>query len=236
LAATLTTDSRRRNRTGTLFWVALSDGEPEATSLTRLVAWKSGVAKTVRRYDATIMRTTGFALFDTEIGRCGLAWGPRGIVGACLPEASDDAVRARFRRRYSEAMETAPPAEIRRVCDAVVALTRGEPVEFTDVTLDMDGVPDLNRQVYDIALRIPPGATLTYGEIAARMGQPDAARAVGVALGQNPFPPIVPCHRILMAGGRIGGFSAPGGIATKRKLLAIESVLAKASGNQLSLI
>lgn len=195
-----------------------------------------GVAQRVRRYAAAIMNTAGFALFDTEIGRCGIAWGPRGIVGACLPEASDDAARARLRRRYPQAMETAPPAEIRRICDAVVALTRGEPVAFTDVTFDMDGVPAFNRQVYDIALRIPPGATLTYGEIATRLGQPEAARAVGVALGQNPFPPLVPCHRILMAGGRIGGFSAPGGITTKRRLLAIESVLAKASGNQLSLI
>jgi methylated-DNA-[protein]-cysteine S-methyltransferase len=182
------------------------------------------------------MNTFGFALFDTEIGRCGIVWGPRGIVGACLPEASDDAARARFRRRYPQAVETTPPAEIRQVCDAVVALTRGEPVEFTDVTLDMDGVPEFNRQVYDIALRIPPGATLTYGEIATRLGQPGAAQSVGQALGQNPFPPIVPCHRILMAGGRIGGFSAPGGIATKRKLLAIESVLAAPSGDQLSLI
>lgn len=182
------------------------------------------------------MSTSGFALFDTEIGRCGIAWGPRGIVGACLPEASDDAARARFRRRLPEAVETAPPAEIRQVCDAVVALTRGEPIDFTDLTLDMDGVPDFNRLVYDIALRIPPGATLTYGDIATRLGQPEAARAVGVALGQNPFPPIVPCHRILMAGGKIGGFSTPGGIATKRRLLAIESVLAEPSGDQLSLI
>jgi methylated-DNA-[protein]-cysteine S-methyltransferase len=182
------------------------------------------------------MSTSGFALFDTAIGRCGIAWGPRGIVGACLPEASDDAARARFRRRLPDGVETAPPAEIARIRDAVIALTRGEPIDFTDVTLDLDGVPEFNRQVYDIALRIPAGATLTYGEVAARIGQPDAAQAVGKALGQNPFPHIVPCHRILMAGGKIGGFSAPGGIATKRKLLAIESVLAAPSGDQLSLI
>jgi methylated-DNA-[protein]-cysteine S-methyltransferase len=181
----------------------------------------------------TVMSTPGFTLFDTEIGRCGIAWGARGIVGACLPEASDAAARARFRRRHPEAVETTPPAEIRQVCDAVVALTRGEPIDFADVTLDMEGVPEFNRQVYELALRIPPGATLTYGEIATRLGQPEAARAVGVALGQNPFPPIVPCHRILMAGGKIGGFSAPGGIMTKRRLLAIESVHAKATGDQL---
>lgn len=181
------------------------------------------------------MSTFGFALFDTLIGRCGIAWGPRGIVGACLPEASDDAARVRLRRRYPQAVETAPPVEIRQVCDTVVALTRGEPVGFTDITLDMDGVPEFNRQVYDIALRIPPGATLTYGEIALRIGMPGAAQSVGQALGQNPFPPIVPCHRILMAGGRIGGFSAPGGIATKRRLLAIESVLPRGSGDQAGL-
>ena len=87
-------------------------------------------------------------------------------------------------------------------------------------------MPALARRVYEVARTIPPGATLTYGEIAARLELPGAARDVGQALGRNPFPLVVPCHRVVAAGGRLGGFSARGGAATKRRLLAIEGAIA----------
>jgi methylated-DNA-[protein]-cysteine S-methyltransferase len=170
--------------------------------------------------------TFGFALFETAIGRCGIAWGERGLVGVQLPEAEERRTRARMLRRFPGAAEEAPPPTVQRVIHAMATLLRGEPSDLSDVTLDMRGVPPLHRRVYAIARAIAPGETLTYGEIAARLGDPSAAREVGRALGRNPFPLVVPCHRVLAAGGRTGGFSAPGGVATKRRLLAIEGARA----------
>jgi methylated-DNA-[protein]-cysteine S-methyltransferase len=117
---------------------------------------------------------------------------------------------------------------VRRAIDGIVALLRGEASDLSSVALDMERVPPFHRRVYDIARTIPPGATLSYGEIAARLGDPSVARAVGQALGQNPFAIVVPCHRVLAAGRRSGGFSAPGGVRTKLLLLEIEG--ARASG------
>ena len=168
------------------------------------------------------MAAHGFALFDTAIGRCGIAWGDRGIAGLQLPEADEQQTRARMLQRFPTAGESIPPIEVRRALDCVAALLNGEASDLTTAALDMDEVPPFHRRVYEIARCIPPGATLSYGEIAARLGAPGAARAVGQALGQNPFPIIVPCHRVLAAGGKIGGFSAHGGVATKLRMLAIE--------------
>jgi methylated-DNA-[protein]-cysteine S-methyltransferase len=127
-----------------------------------------------------------------------------------------------MRRRFPDAPETPPPPAVQRAIAAIVALLEGEKRELFDVALDMARVPAFERRVYEVARGIPPGATLTYGEIAARLGAPGEARAVGEALGQNPFPIVVPCHRVLAAGGKVGGFSANGGIATKLRLLSIE--------------
>ena len=168
------------------------------------------------------MTAHGFALFDTAIGRCGIAWGERGVVGLQLPEASEAGTLARMRRRFPDAREAPPPPSVQRALEGVVALLGGETADLSGVALDMDGVPPFERRVYDVARTIPPGATSSYGEIAARLGAPGEARAVGQALGQNPFPIVVPCHRVLAAGGKIGGFSANGGIATKLRLLSIE--------------
>ena len=168
------------------------------------------------------MMANGFALFDTVIGRCGVAWGGRGIAGVQLPEAGERETLARMLRRFPAAGEATPPPEVRQVIDRIVALMRGEASDLSTVTLDMDEVPVFHRRVYEAARAIPQGMTLSYGEIATRVGAPGAARAVGQALGRNPFPIVVPCHRVLAAGGKIGGFSAQGGIATKRRMLAIE--------------
>ena len=168
------------------------------------------------------MTASGFALFDTAIGRCGVAWGEGGVAGIQLPEAGERETRARMLQRFPVAGEVPPPPEVQRVIDRIVALLRGEVSDLSTIALDMDQVPAFHRRVYEAARAIPPGATLSYGDVAARAGAPGAARAVGQALGRNPFPIVVPCHRVLAAGGKIGGFSAQGGVATKRRMLAIE--------------
>jgi methylated-DNA-[protein]-cysteine S-methyltransferase len=168
------------------------------------------------------MTEHGFALFDTDIGPCGIAWGPRGVTGVQLPEASEARTRARLVRRYPHAREAPPPADVRPVIDGIVALLRGEASDLSAAALDMDEVPEFDRRVYEAARSIAPGATLSYGEIAARLGERGLARDVGQALGRNPFPLIVPCHRVLAAGGKAGGFSANGGVTTKLRLLTIE--------------
>jgi methylated-DNA-[protein]-cysteine S-methyltransferase len=169
------------------------------------------------------MTASGFALFDTAIGRCGIAWGERGVAGIQLPEAGEEETRVRMLHRFPAAGEATPPPEVQDAIEDIVALLRGEASDLSTIALDMDGVPEFHRRVYDAARAIPPGETLSYGDIARRVGAPGAARAVGQALGRNPFPIVVPCHRVLAAGGKIGGFSAQGGVATKRRMLAIES-------------
>ena len=166
--------------------------------------------------------TVGITLFETAIGACGIAWGERGVVGVQLPEASEAKTRGRMRRRFPDAREAPPPPAVQRAIEGIVALLEGEAVDLAAVPLDMDGVPAFERRVYEVARTIAPGATLSYGEIAARLGALGEAREVGQALGQNPFPIVVPCHRVLAAEGRVGGFSAHGGIATKLRLLSIE--------------
>lgn len=168
------------------------------------------------------MAMHGCTLFDTAIGRCGIAWSERGVAAVQLPEADDRRTRERLLRRLPSARDAVPRLGVQRAIDAIVALLRGEPQLLDDIVLDMDGVPAFHRRVYDIARGIAPGQTLTYGDIAVRLGEPGAARAVGQALGHNPFAPVVPCHRVLAAGGAMGGFSAHGGAATKLRMLAIE--------------
>ncbi len=169
------------------------------------------------------MSESGFTLFDTAIGACGIAWGRRGILGVQLPERDAAATRARLARRFPEAGEAPAPADVLQAIERIQALVRGEASDLSDVALDMEGVPDFCRRVYEVAKAIPAGATLTYGEVAARLGEPGAARDVGQALGRNPFPIIVPCHRVVAASGKAGGFSARGGVATKLRLLMIEN-------------
>jgi methylated-DNA-[protein]-cysteine S-methyltransferase len=166
-----------------------------------------------------------FAIFDTAIGRCGIVWGARGICAVQLPMASEDKTRSRIRQRHGEIVEASPPAEVQSAIDGIVELLAGKPNDLRDIPLDLDGVPEFNRGVYDIARTIPPGKTMTYGDIAKRLGGVELARDVGQALGRNPCPIVVPCHRVLAAGGKPGGFSANGGVVTKLKMLAIEGAV-----------
>ncbi|MGH6715900.1 MAG: methylated-DNA--[protein]-cysteine S-methyltransferase [Bradyrhizobium sp.] len=163
-----------------------------------------------------------FALFDTPIGPCGIEWCPRGINGVQLPMATAEQTRTRIRQRYGEITESAPTTDVRAAIDAIVELLSGTPKDLSGIALDLDGVPEFNRSVYEIARTIPPGKTMTYGDIAKRLGGVELSRDVGQALGRNPCPIVVPCHRVLAAGDKPGGFSARGGVATKLKMLAIE--------------
>jgi len=131
------------------------------------------------------MTEHGFALFDTDIGPCGIAWGARGITGVQLPEASEARTRARLVRRYPHAREAPPPADVRRVIDSIVSLLGGQASDLSAAALDMDGLPEFDRRVYEVARGIAPGATLSYGEIAARLGERGLARDVGQALGRK---------------------------------------------------
>jgi methylated-DNA-[protein]-cysteine S-methyltransferase len=163
-----------------------------------------------------------FALFETAIGCCGIVWSARGIAGVQLPERGEAATRNRLLRRFPAASEAAPAAGVQRVIDDIVALLGGERRDLGGVTIDIGAVPEFHQRVYEVARAIPAGATLSYGEIAERLGDRNLARDVAEALSQNPCPIIVPCHRVLAAGGKPGGFSAPGGVATKLRLLTIE--------------
>jgi methylated-DNA-[protein]-cysteine S-methyltransferase len=167
---------------------------------------------------------TGTAIFPTAIGACGIAWRPEGVAGIQLPEAATDTTRARLRRRFPDATDTTPPAPIARAITAIQTLLAGTPTDLSAVPLDMTHVPPFHRRVYAFARSIPPGATMSYGQVAIAIGAPGSARAVGQALGRNPFAIVVPCHRVLAASGAIGGFSARGGVSTKRRLLGIEGV------------
>lgn len=163
-----------------------------------------------------------FALFDTEIGQCGIAWSEAGIAGVQLPEANARMTRARLRQRFPEAGEAPPNALARRAIEGIALALRGGRAGLADLPLDMSLVPPFHRRVYEAARQIEPGTVTTYGALAALAGAPGAARAVGQALARNPFAFIVPCHRVVAANGKMGGFSANGGTATKRRLLAIE--------------
>jgi methylated-DNA-[protein]-cysteine S-methyltransferase len=177
---------------------------------------------------------SSYALFDTALGVCALVWTERGVRRVWLPE--EDAGVVALRASRGAAGEGAshwagrPNGVIGHVVDAMTELLAGGSPDLDGAPLDLSGCEEFERRVYEVTRAIPRGATLTYGEVARRVGSPGAARAVGQALGRNPVPIIVPCHRVVAAGsanGRpIGGFSAPGGAATKRRMLEIEGALA----------
>jgi methylated-DNA-[protein]-cysteine S-methyltransferase len=154
--------------------------------------------------------------FETGIGTCGLRWSERGVTEVMMPGTD-------LRAHAAAGAAEVPPA-VAAAVEGIVALLAGEPRDLRDVVLDEAGIDPFRRRVYAATREIAAGATATYGELARRIGAPDAARAVGAALGANPFPIVVPCHRVLAASGALHGFSAPGGIATKRRMLEIERV------------
>jgi methylated-DNA-[protein]-cysteine S-methyltransferase len=165
---------------------------------------------------------SGFALFDTALGTCGVAWRGGRIAAVAFPAATRERTRARLRRSI-DGPEAAPPDAVAAACSSIAELLNGEAIDLASIALDHENLPEFDRRVYEVAREIGPGKTITYGEVAQRLGDPTLAREVGAALGRNPTPLIVPCHRVVAADGRLGGFSAPGGRETKRRLLEIES-------------
>ncbi|THD55575.1 MAG: methylated-DNA--[protein]-cysteine S-methyltransferase [Bradyrhizobium sp.] len=168
------------------------------------------------------MTGRAYTIFDTGIGRCGIAWGQAGVVGVQLPEAREIETRKRLFQLYPEARETRPPLNVELAIEGIVALLRGESGDFSDVTLDMAGIHAFNQRVYQITQMIPRGETRTYGEIAARLGASGAVHSVAQAIARNPFVIIIPCHRVLEAGGYADKISPHGGVISKRRLLSIE--------------
>ncbi|MEL6288155.1 MAG: methylated-DNA--[protein]-cysteine S-methyltransferase [Pseudomonadota bacterium] len=164
-----------------------------------------------------------YTLFETAIGRCALAWSERGITRMRLPGATEAETEASV-ARYGARASTSEPAFVAEAITALDAYFLGTDVDLGAVPLDADGVPAFHAAVYRALREVPRGGTVTYGALAEQVGQPGAARAVGVAMGRNPWPVIVPCHRVLASGGKMGGFSAPGGTSTKERLLALEGV------------
>jgi methylated-DNA-[protein]-cysteine S-methyltransferase len=176
----------------------------------------------------------GYTVFDTCLGSCVIGWRGRTITGIQLPESGPKATIVKFRSRIGEVAEASPPQWVKKIINQINQYLRGNLPDFHEVKMALDKLTPFTRKVYQTARRIGYGKIITYGQLASLLGSPQAARAVGNALAQNPFPLVVPCHRVIAANGRPGGFSAFGGIKTKARLLNIEGVDLKWSKAQLS--
>lgn len=168
------------------------------------------------------MAGRGYTIFDTGLGRCGIAWGDLGVIGVQLPEAREIETRRRLFRLYPEARELRPPLNVEVAIEGITALLRGQTFDLSDVTLDLTGIPAFNQRVYEFTRTIPRGETRTYGEVAASLRASGASRSVAQAISRNPFMIIVPCHRVLEAGSYADKISPNGGSISKRRLLSIE--------------
>jgi methylated-DNA-[protein]-cysteine S-methyltransferase len=172
----------------------------------------------------TDVRREHYCVFDTAIGPCGIAWSERGVTRFQLPEANRDRTETRLRGRARGATPGTPPAPIAQVIEQVRRYFAGERIDFSSVPLDLRGLEPFDRTVCEAARGVGWGETTTYGALAERAGFPGEPRDVGQAMGHNPVPLIIPCHRVLAAGNKVGGFSAYGGTATKERMLALEGV------------
>jgi methylated-DNA-[protein]-cysteine S-methyltransferase len=163
-----------------------------------------------------------YAIFNTAIGRCGIVWSNSGVVAVQLPEAREIDTRRRIFQVHPEAREQAMPLNAELAIEGIAALLQGSDPDFSDVSLDAGDVPAFNRRVYEYACTIPRGETRTYHEIAKALGASGAAHSVAQAISRNPYMIIVPCHRVLEAGGYADRISPYGGVISKRRLLALE--------------
>ena len=168
------------------------------------------------------MTGRGYKIFDTGIGRCGIAWGHLGVIGVQLPEAREIDTRRRLFQLYPDARELRPPLNTEIAIEGIAALLRGCDGDFSDVTLDISGIPAFNQRVYSFTRVIPRGETRTYAELASTLRASGAVYSVAQAIARNPFMIIVPCHRVLEAGSYADKISPNGGSISKRRLLSIE--------------
>jgi len=180
------------------------------------------------------MKEFSYCLFDTPLGGCGIVWKEPERAGGLpvmtslqLPEATEELIKKRIVGRAGSCRLSPPPSHIVEIIERICRHLSGKAQDFSDIAVDLDGVGPFAQQVYKACRDIPAGRTLSYGELADVIHHPSAARAVGQALARNPIPLIIPCHRVLTSDGRAGGFSAPGGVETKARILAIEGVTLK---------
>jgi len=164
-----------------------------------------------------------YHLFDTKLGVAGIAWSDAGITRFRLPDPDRAAAERDLRTKGTPA---APPSTIAAVVNEAQRYFAGERIDFSATALDLKGVDPFRRAIYEALRKVGFGETVTYGELAKRAGanEPQAAQEVGIAMARNPVPLIIPCHRVLAAGGKIGGFSAPGRTEAKSRMLALEGV------------
>lgn len=162
-----------------------------------------------------------FSLFSTPLGDCGIVWRGDAVVATRLPDRRSSET-ARHLAARTGAVKGEPPPAIRRAIGSITSLLEGEQTDLTSIVCDLGGIDPFDAQVYAATREIPAGETSTYGAIASQIGDKQLARDVGQALGRNPFPIVIPCHRVVGAGGKLTGFSAAGGVATKLRMLAIE--------------
>jgi methylated-DNA-[protein]-cysteine S-methyltransferase len=168
---------------------------------------------------------TRYCIFETATGFCAIAWSEFGVLRFQLPAKNAESAERRLLRRAPEATPGQPPPEISGTIDATKRYFAGQETDFSEVHLDLGDKDPLFKQIYAAARRVGWGRTTTYGALAKDIGAgPEVARDVGTAMAQNPVPLIIPCHRVLAAGGKVGGFSAPGGAATKIRMLELEGV------------
>ncbi|MBI4656202.1 MAG: methylated-DNA--[protein]-cysteine S-methyltransferase [Elusimicrobia bacterium] len=171
--------------------------------------------------------TAGHALFETVIGCCGIAWTKNGVRALQLPEANRKKTLEKLLSRAGLPEKSRPPSWARRLIRNIQTHLKGNTRDFSGIPLDIPDIPPFYGLVYKAARSIPSGSACTYGELAEKLRRPRSARAVGQAMAKNPVPIIIPCHRVLGAGGNLGGFSAFRGLAMKKKLLRIEKVRGK---------
>ncbi len=171
-----------------------------------------------------ILAPTSYALFDTELGVWGVAWTEVGLARLQLPGTDEADTAFRLTRGLQQAKRTQQPGAIDESIKLLQAYASGAPVNLDGLPLDLSGVPEFHCSVYAALREVPRGQTTTYGSLATQIGSPGAAQAIGQAMSRNPVPVVVPCHRVLAAGRKMGGFSAPGGTATKDTLLQLEGV------------
>jgi methylated-DNA-[protein]-cysteine S-methyltransferase len=197
-------------------------GAPRATYAAPAVFEKTMVLSEEQRAERRVSAPR-YALMPTPLGAFGVAWTEAGIVRTWMHAPGIEGTRAQIRRSLPDATEALPPSAVATAMADVTALLAGEPRDVRSAPLDFRDVDDFDRRVYEVVRTIDPGSTLTYGDVARIMGEePMQAREVGRALARNRFAPIVPCHRVVAAGHRLGGYTAPGGVETKRRLLELE--------------
>lgn len=177
-----------------------------------------------------------YCLFETDLGTCGIAWSDAGLTRLQLPERDRESTQRRLLRTSGASQSAEPPPPVQEAIASLRLYFAGTFTDFSHVAVDLRRVEPFERAIYETLRAVGWGETVSYGMLGDRAGYPNAAREVGQAMGRNPVPVVIPCHRVLASGQKLGGFSAYGGVATKQRLLEMEGVrVGSASSGQLAL-